>query len=109
MATMLESVKARCGIPASVTVYDSEYQSLIDDCIEEMRTAGVPASLLSSDNVNQRVLTCIVLYVKSMQREMTGLIRKNILICITRKSSNFLLNLYRRCRNVYFYFTSRYR
>lgn len=67
MATMLESVKARCGIPASVTVYDSEYQSLIDDCIEEMRTAGVPASLLSSDNVNQRVLTCIVLYVKSMR------------------------------------------
>lgn len=67
MATMLESVKARCGIPASVTVYDSEYQSLIDDCVEEMRTAGVPASLLSSDNVNQRVLTCIVLYVKSMR------------------------------------------
>lgn len=67
MATMLESVKARCGIPASVTVYDSEYQSLIDDCMEEMKTAGVPASLLSSDNVNQRVLTCIVLYVKSMR------------------------------------------
>lgn len=67
MATMLESVKARCGIPASVIAYDSEYQSLIDDCMEEMRTAGVPASLLSSDNVNQRVLTCIVLYVKSMR------------------------------------------
>lgn len=67
MATMLESVKVRCGIPASVIAYDSEYQSLIDDCVEEMRTAGVPASLLSSDNVNQRVLTCIVLYVKSMR------------------------------------------
>ena len=67
MADMLSTVKERCGIPASVTVYDSEYQSLIDDCVEEMRTAGVPASLLSSDNVNQRVLTCIVLYVKSMR------------------------------------------
>ena len=65
MATMLESVKARCGIPASVTVYDSEYQSLIDDCIEEMRTAGVPASLLSDTSVNQRVLTCITLYIKA--------------------------------------------
>lgn len=65
MADMLTKIKERCGIPASVTVYDSEYQSLIDDCMEEMRTAGVPASLLSSDNVNQRVLTCIVLYVKS--------------------------------------------
>ena len=67
MATMLESVKARCGIPASVIAYDSEYQSLIDDCMEEMKTSGVPESLLSSDNVNQRVLTCIVLYVKSMR------------------------------------------
>lgn len=67
MADMLAKIKERCGIPASVTVYDSEYQSLIDDCMEEMRTAGVPASLLSSDNVNQRVLTCIVLYVKSMR------------------------------------------
>lgn len=65
MADMLTKIKERCGIPASVTVYDSEYQSLIDDCIEEMRTAGVPAKLLSFDNINQRVLTCIVLYVKS--------------------------------------------
>lgn len=68
MATMLEEIKQRCGIPASVTVYDSEYQSLIDDCIEEMKTAGVPASLLSFDtSVNSRVLTCIVLYVKAMR------------------------------------------
>lgn len=67
MADMLTKIKERCGIPASVTVYDSEYQSLIDDCIEEMRTAGVPAVLISSDNVNQRVLTCITLYVKAMR------------------------------------------
>ena len=67
MADMLTKIKERCGIPASVTAYDSEYQSLIDDCIEEMQTAGVPASLLSSNIVNQRVLTCIVLYVKAMR------------------------------------------
>lgn len=67
MVTMLEQVKSRCGIPASITVYDAEYTGLIDDCIEEMRTAGVPASLLSSDVVNSRVLTCITLYVKSMR------------------------------------------
>lgn len=67
MATMLEQVKQRCEIPTSITTYDSEYQSLIDDCMEEMRTAGVPASLISSDNVNSRVLTCIVLYVKAMR------------------------------------------
>lgn len=65
MADMLSTVKERCGIPASVTAYDSEYQSLIDDCIEEMQTAGVPASLLSDTNVNPRVLTCVCLYVKA--------------------------------------------
>lgn len=65
MATMLEEIKQRCGIPASVKVYDSEYQSLIEDCIEEMKTAGVPASLLSSVDVNPRVLTCVCLYVKA--------------------------------------------
>lgn len=65
MADMLKKIKERCGIPASVTVYDSEYQSLIEDCIEEMKTAGVPASLLSSVDVNPRVLTCVCLYVKA--------------------------------------------
>lgn len=65
MADMLTKIKERCGIPASVTVYDSEYQSLIEDCIEEMKTAGVPASLLSSVDVNPRVLTCVCLYVKA--------------------------------------------
>lgn len=67
MATMLEQVKQRCGIPASVTAYDDEYTGLIEDAKEEMRTAGVPVALLSDTNVNQRVLTCIVLYVKSMR------------------------------------------
>lgn len=67
MATMLEQVKQRCGIPTSVTAYDDEYKMLIEDAKEEMRTAGVPVALLSDTNVNQRVLTCIVLYVKSMR------------------------------------------
>ncbi len=67
MATMLEQVKVRCGIPASITVYDSEFQALIDDCIEEMKTAGVPAVLLSDTSENPRVLTCIVLYVKAFR------------------------------------------
>lgn len=67
MATMLEQVKQRCGIPASVTAYDDEYAGLIEDAKEEMRTAGVPASLLSDTSVNSRVLTCIVLYVKAMR------------------------------------------
>lgn len=65
MATMLEQVKQRCGIPASVTAYDDEYTGLIEDAKEEMRTAGVPVALLSDTSVNQRVLTCITLYIKA--------------------------------------------
>ena len=66
MVNLLDQVKTRCGIPTSITTYDTEYQDLINDCIEEMKTAGVPDSLLSFDtSVNPRVLTCIVLYVKS--------------------------------------------
>lgn len=65
MATMLEEIKQRCGIPASVTAYDVEYQDLINDCMEEMKTSGVPESLLSSVDVNPRVLTCVCLYVKA--------------------------------------------
>lgn len=68
MVNMLDQVKTRCGIPTSITTYDSEYQDLINDCIEEMRTAGVSASLLSFDtSVNPRVLTCIVLYIKAFR------------------------------------------
>lgn len=67
MVTILEQVKSRCGIPASVTAYDAEYTGLIEDAKEEMRTAGVPASLLASDIVNARVLTCITLYIKAMR------------------------------------------
>lgn len=62
---LLEQVKQRCGIPTSVTVYDTEYQDLIDDCMEEMRTSGVPEALLSSVDVNPRVLTCVCLYIKA--------------------------------------------
>ena len=65
MVNMLDQVKTRCGIPTSITTYDSEYQDLINDCIEEMRTAGVSANSSFDTSVNPRVLTCIVLYVKS--------------------------------------------
>lgn len=65
MATMLEQVKQRCGIPTSVTAYDDEYKMLIEDAKEEMKTSGVPEALLSDTSVNPRVLTCIVLYIKA--------------------------------------------
>lgn len=68
MVNLLDQVKTRCGIPTSITTYDTEYQDLINDCIEEMKTAGVPDSLLSFDtSVNPRVLTCIVLYIKAFR------------------------------------------
>lgn len=65
---LLNLVKARCGIPASVTVYDdSELQPLIMDALEDMKTAGVPAWILEDmgDETNPRVLTAIAHYVNA--------------------------------------------
>lgn len=67
---ILECVKMRCGIPAQVTVYDdAEIRPLIEDCIEDMITAGVPEDIMADlgEATNPRVLTCIVLYVQGMR------------------------------------------
>ena len=68
--SMLNQIKARCGIPASVTVYDqTEIQPLINDALEDMLTAGVPEGILEDkgDNTNPRVLTAVALYVQGMR------------------------------------------
>ena len=67
---ILECVKMRCGIPAQVKVYDDvEILPLIEDCIEDMITAGVPEDIMADLGAatNPRVLTCIVLYVQGMR------------------------------------------
>ena len=39
---LLTMIKGRCGIPEFVTVYDEpELKPLIEDALEDMRTAGV--------------------------------------------------------------------
>lgn len=62
---MLQDVKIRCGVPASITVYDSEFTQLISDCLEDMLTAGVPEAMLSTSSPNPRVLTAVACYVKA--------------------------------------------
>ena len=69
--TIIESVKLRCGIPASITVYDEEFRQLITSCIDDMLTAGVPSSVIpatytdeESDTI-QRSITAITLYVQA--------------------------------------------
>ncbi len=66
--TVLAAVKARCGIPDSITIYDeAELVPLIRDAIKDMNTAGVPEELLpvdeNSENCDERVLTAITAYV----------------------------------------------
>ena len=69
--TIMESVKLRCGIPASITVYNEEFRQLITSCIDDMVTAGVPSSVIPSaytDNesdTTQRAITAITLYVQA--------------------------------------------
>ncbi len=64
---MLDVVKLRCGVPLSITVYDTEFKDLIRDALEEMRTAGIPEKLLEDKgaDTNPRVLTAVSLYVKA--------------------------------------------
>ena len=64
---MVEQIKQRCGVPASITVYDDEFSQLISDALEEMETAGVPKRLLVDlgQDTNPRVLTATACYVKA--------------------------------------------
>lgn len=72
--SILNMVKLRCAIPSRVTVYDAEIRQLIIDAIMDMITAGVPARILPDPETiseetegepDQRVLTCITLYVQA--------------------------------------------
>ena len=42
----LKKSKTTAGIPDSVTVYDERISDLIDDAVIEMRTGGVPQSVI---------------------------------------------------------------
>lgn len=68
--SFLNQIKLRCGIPETVTVYDDmELIPLIEDALEDMRTAGVPEWILEDkgDNTNPRVLTAVTMYVQGMR------------------------------------------
>lgn len=67
MSTMLDKIKIRCGVPSNISVYDSEFNELISDALEEMRTAGIPEKLLEDkgDDTNPRVITAVSLYCKA--------------------------------------------
>lgn len=65
---LLTMIKGRCGIPEFVTVYDEpELKPLIEDALEDMRTAGVPEWILEDkgEATNPRVLTAISHYVNA--------------------------------------------
>lgn len=61
---MLEIVKSRCGIPEEIDVYDEDIRMYIQDCIEDMKAAGVPDRLFGETN-NPQVVTAVTLYVKA--------------------------------------------
>lgn len=66
--TLLEEVKIRCGIPENITVYDeSEIKPLIEDAIADMKSGGVPESILpvsaDAENADPRAVTAVSLYV----------------------------------------------
>ena len=64
---MIEQIKARCGVPMEIRVYNGEFAGLIADALEDMRTAGVPSDLLADldADTDPRVLTAVTCYVKA--------------------------------------------
>ena len=61
---MLNIIKKRCGIVESVTVYDSDIEMYIKDCIADMVASGVPRNAIKSKK-NDGAMTAISLYVKA--------------------------------------------
>lgn len=66
----LKKSKTIAGIPESVTVYDERISDLIDDAVIEMRTGGVPQSVI--DEGTAPVISCIAHYVCYELRGDTG-------------------------------------
>lgn len=66
----LKKSKTTAGIPDSVTVYDERISDLIDDAVIEMRTGGVPQSVI--DEGAAPVISCIAHYVCYELRGDTG-------------------------------------
>lgn len=71
---LLSAVKLRCGIPETLTLYDEpEIIPLIQSAVDDMKSAGVPESILSFgtdddiSGINPRVLTALVFYVQAFR------------------------------------------
>ena len=62
---MLTEVKLRMGIPAAVTVYDSEISSLISAALLDLKAAGVPAWLLEDENPDHRTLAAVTAFTQA--------------------------------------------
>ncbi len=61
---MLELIKERCGIAASVKVYDKDIQMYIEDCRADMIASGVAKEIAESEG-DAGTLLAITLYVKA--------------------------------------------
>lgn len=62
---LLEKVKARCGVPEDITVYDTEFEDLIESAMYDMLTAGVPVSFCSTETTNPLAVNAITCYVQA--------------------------------------------
>lgn len=73
---ILKKVKKNTGIPETVSVYDEHIAELTQDAIIDMRTGGVPQSII--DEMSPPVITAISHYVGyEMDGEAGNLQRAN--------------------------------
>lgn len=66
---MFSIVKERCGIPEEIKIYDDDIRTYLGDCLEDMKSSGVPERFLAEKESNPQTITAATLYVKAYLEE----------------------------------------
>lgn len=60
-----DQIKERAGYEAEINAFDREIRDLAESAVMDMLTAGVPADLFATKNVDKRIINAIALYVQA--------------------------------------------
>lgn len=65
IAAWFGRIKERAGYEAEIDAYDDEIKDLVESAVMDMLTAGVPADLFATENIDKRILNALALYVQA--------------------------------------------
>lgn len=65
IAAWFGQIKERAGYEAEINDFDREIRDLAESAVMDMLTAGVPADLFVTENIDKRIINAIALYVQA--------------------------------------------